>query len=88
MNDKAVLKVAGTTKVVSVLPGVASQRRQSRHFSKNRYLFQPPFPVPAQVFAQQGSEPGQTKVMQLVLEVMDLTLYLDQEQTPHVEKSV
>lgn len=42
---------------------------------------------PAQVFAQQGSEPGQTKVMQLVLEGMDLTLYQDQEQTPHVEKS-
>lgn len=74
-------------KVVSVLPGAVSQKRQSLHFPRHRYLFPPLFPVPAQVIAQQGSEPGQTKVMQFVLEGMDLTLYLDQEQTPHVEKS-
>lgn len=74
-------------KVVSVLPGAASQKKQSCHFPSHRYLFPPLFPVPAQVFAQQGGEPGQTKVMQLVLEGMDLTVYLGQEQAPHVEKS-
>lgn len=74
-------------KVASVLPGAVSQKKQSFHFPRHRYLFPPLFPVPAQVFAQQGSEPGQTKVMKLVLERMDLTLYLDQEQTPQAEKS-
>lgn len=74
-------------KVVPALPGAASQTRQAHHFPRHSYLFLPLFPGPTQVFAQQGSEPGQTKVMQLVFERMDLTLYLDQEQTPYVEKS-
>lgn len=74
-------------KVVPALPGATSHKRQSRHFPRHRYLSLPPFPGPAQVFAQQGTEPGQTKVIKLVLEGMDLTLYLDQEQTPYGEKS-
>lgn len=80
-------EVAVTMKVLLVLPGPASQKKQSCLSPDHRYFFPPLFLVPAQVFVQQGSEPEQTKIMKIVLEENKAWIYRGQEQAPSVEMS-
>ena len=74
-------------KMLLVLPGAASQKKQPCLFPNHRYLFPPLFLVPAQAFVEQGSKPEETKVMKLVLEEKKAWIYLGQEQAPSVERS-
>lgn len=95
MNSKAVLRggrhnEGGVSSSRSCFPKEAvTPLPQAQVFVSTPFSCAQAQVFPVQVFAQQGSEPGQTKVMpkQLVLERMDLTLYLNQEQTSHLEKS-
>lgn len=74
-------------KMLLVLPGAASQKKQSCFFPNHRYLFPPLLPVPPQAFVQEGSEGEQTIAMNLGFEENKAWTYLEHKQVASVEES-